>query len=283
MEILPVRWCGRMAVEAQIVETGCLPSLASDLLASTRGEVGEEILEVPVAPIEPVELHADAGVQPWLAGERLGFARRDEEQVPARQSLGTDQGGGRRRQSTRPLHEGGVVDLAQQQAWACDWREGCAAHEFRVVALAATLPGSGPFPVVGEFTDRIMLHVERQQPDADPVFVQGQMQRLPALRVQHTSRLHEAEKGLVHDGMVCWQQAGTGSGRQFEQRRVQGNADGAHGRRSCGATQVIGPPGPSGIPNPAHSRSRTGHARAKHTTKGIMRRINSAKSPAGAC
>jgi len=171
-------------------------TLGADLLALGLRERRQERLEVVVAVVAPVELHAVAQHQARLAqGGSLGLEREQHVQ------RGHARGARQRQQRVRrgPARPG----VARPEAGARHGRERHRAQQLGVVAQAVALIGIGPGPVEHVLAPGMRLQVQRHRRHRRARCVsQQQVARGPAAaRADAAGELERAQELVAQEGL----------------------------------------------------------------------------------
>ncbi len=173
--------------------------LALQLLALLGREGSQEVGEVAVAAIEPVELHAAPQEQPGGFERRaVGLAHEQALPVGSARCGGDFDGGGDQRGTRFGFVSG------NQQARPRRRREGDAADKLGEIVQAGLLPGGSPTVVHGEIAVPVMPLIQGQQTgDTSVASAQREMHRLPALRTARGDALFgRAKKGTADEGIA---------------------------------------------------------------------------------
>ena len=198
-----------------------LAPLGADILAFLVFQGGEELLEIRVAGIEPVKLHATTH---QVAGffQLVRFAFRREQDVAGRHLAGL----------LLRLQEGqqggACLAIAGQQARAAHRRKGNSGQQFRVVFKAMLLIRVGPGPVEHVFAIRVQLQVQGQGGGQGLALPQHQVIRLPA-------RVCAGAAGLVQRVQEGIGEEGSGvrlAGQQFRPGRFANFSQGRDDSRA---------------------------------------------------
>jgi hypothetical protein len=136
-------------------------------------EGAQEILEVAVAGVAPVELHA-ASLEEAARAQRLRVSRRGEKHVQRREpGIAREAHHGVRELHARLLGRG-------EQPRARRGSERHCAKELWIVGDAMALVGFGPGPVEYVFAERVRFGVERHRAFEARALPQREVLRLPA-------------------------------------------------------------------------------------------------------
>jgi hypothetical protein len=187
-------------------------------------ERAEEIGEVAIARIVPVELHAVAHDHPGR-GARARFVQRGEQDVQRRISI-VGHHLARTREQDRAKR-----GVAREEAGARRGRERNRRHELRVIAAAVTAICVRPRPVEHVLAVRMRLRVERQRAGEQAVVPCGEIAWRPAgTRGRAAGRVQRRQERVREQRLSGRERVPRGRCDRFE-RHV-----GAHVARGCAAS-----------------------------------------------
>jgi len=207
----PVRGADVAAVQPAQAHAGLgdLAPLGADLLALGLCQRRQKGLEVGVARVAPVELHAVPQRQPG-APQRLGLGFEREQHVQRRQLRRTRE---REQRARRRLSRRRV---ARCQARARHGREGDRRQQLRVVAQPVAAVRVGPGPVEHVLAVRVQLQVRGNRSGRRAARVaQQQVPRNPAGFLADTAGQFERAQELVAQERLRRRAAGASRGQRI--------------------------------------------------------------------
>ncbi len=201
---------------------GHLLAVLADFLALVMAHRGQERVEVRVAGIGPVELHAFADHEPGFA-QRAHVRIRGKKQMQRRNLDLFGKG-------DQPAHQGvAILVVARQQPGAGhrgEWNRG---QQLGVVAQAVALEGVGPRVVENILTARVRLQVERGGGSQRMVSPQRKIMRRPAGAWRGAAGfMQRAQERMAQEGLLARQRVPL-LGVDAGQVGLYGQAQGIHG------------------------------------------------------